>query len=346
MSDHRFYLAPLRGITDATFRTLFARHFGGFDLAVAPFISTVSGSRIKPSLLKDVAPERNPDLPVTPQLLSKDPDGFIGMARCLAEKGYETVNLNLGCPYPMVAKKGRGSGMLPFPDRVAAFLDRVVPAIPCSLSIKTRLGRHDPEEIFRLMPVFNRYPIDELIIHPRTGVQMYEGKPDLATFSDCLEASAHPVVYNGDIRSPAGFTCLTDRFPTLRRWMIGRGAVANPFLPESIRTGSGSPPADLNRFHAFHDALLHAYGEILYGPAHLVDRMKGFWYYFSQSFPESHPYIKRIRRTGTPEQYREAVTDFFRSDPTWRPTACEETTGGLLEDTRRHHSGGGDSSLE
>jgi tRNA-dihydrouridine synthase len=346
MSDHRFYLAPLRGVTDAHFRTLFARHFGGVDLAVAPFISTVSGPRIKPSLLKDMAPERNRDLPVIPQLLSKDPDGFVNMARRLADQGYDTVNLNLGCPYPMVAKKGRGSGMLPFPDRVAAFLDRVVPAIPCTLSIKTRLGRHDPEEIFRLMPVFNRYPLAELIIHPRTGVQMYEGRPDLESFSACLGESVHPVVYNGDIRSPAGFTCLKARFPAVRRWMIGRGAVVNPFLVETIRAGGKIPPPDLNRFRAFHEALFHAYAEILYGPAHLVDRMKGFWYYFSQSFPESHRLINRIRRTGSPEQYQEAVSAFFRSDPAWHPTAWEATTGGSLETTHRHPTGGGDAPLE
>ncbi len=335
MAPHRFYLAPLRGITDVTFRNVFSRHFGGFDIAVAPFISTVSTPRIKPSLLKDVRPDRNRSLPVIPQLLSNDPEGFIRMARRLADLGYGIVNLNLGCPFPMVAKKGRGSGMLPFPDRVAAFLDRVVPAIPCSLSIKTRLGRHSAEEISRLMPVFNRYPLSELVIHPRTGVQMYGGVPDLATFSDCLAGSLHPVVYNGDIRSPAIYRCLRDRFPGVRRWMIGRGAVADPFLVETLKTGSDARMADMGRFTAFQEDLSAAYGEILAGPAHMVDRMKGFWYYFSRSFPENRRDIQQILRSTSPAGYHAAVSAFFRADPVWRPAASDPRTGGGLEDTNR-----------
>lgn len=317
-ADHKFYLAPMRGITDAVFRTLFARRFPGFDLAVAPFISTVSGRRVKPALLKDIFPESNPTLPVVPQLLSKDPDDFILMAGRIADMGYNIVNLNLGCPYPMVAKKGRGSGMLPFPDRVAAFLDRIVPAIPCELSVKTRLGRHDPEEIFRLIPIFNQYPLAELIIHPRTGVQMYEGRPDLETFAACLGENIHPVAYNGDIRSFSNWEALAARFPAVRRWMIGRGAVADPFLIESIRSGKPGSSPDLIRFQEFHDALFDSYKNILSGPAHPIERMKGFWYYFAWSFNDSGQWIKKIQRARTPEQYQEAVSVFFASQPGWK----------------------------
>ena len=335
MPPDRLYLAPLRGLTDGVFRTVFSRHFSGFDLAVAPFISTVSTPRVKPTLLKDIRPERNRAMPVVPQLLSNDPEGFIRMARRIADLGYGEINLNLGCPFPMVAKKGRGSGMLPFPDRVAAFLDRVAPAIPCALSVKTRLGFHAADEIFRLMPVFNRYPLSELIVHPRTGVRMYGGRPDLETFSACLAESALPVVYNGDIRSPAAFHCLKDRFPAVRGWMIGRGALADPFLAEHLKAGSEKIPPDLTRFRVFQEDLFRSYDEILSGPAHTVDRMKGFWYYFSQSFPENRRDIKKIPRSRSPEGYHDAVSAFFAADPVWRPAESDPPTGGCFEDTDR-----------
>jgi tRNA-dihydrouridine synthase len=223
--------------------------------------------------------------------------------------------------------------MLPFPDRVAAFLDRVAPSIPCTLSIKTRLGRQSPEEIFRLMPVFNRYPLSELIIHPRTGGQMYAGHPDLETFSACLAESAHPVAYNGDICSLNALKRLKARFPAVRSWMIGRGALADPFLAEHLKAGSEKIPPDLNRFRAFQEDLFHSSDAVLSGPAHTVDRMKGFWYYFSRSFPESKRDIKKILRAKTPDGYRGAVSAFFETDPPWRPAALESTTGGFFENT-------------
>ncbi|MDM8539413.1 tRNA-dihydrouridine synthase family protein, partial [Desulfobacterales bacterium HSG17] len=232
------YLAPMRGLTTFTFRNVFSRFFHGFDLAVAPFITSVNSRRIKDSYLKDVLPANNLKMQVIPQVLSKSPEDFIFLAARLYELGHETINWNLGCPFPMVAKKGRGSGMLPHPEIIESFLEKVITAIPNNLSIKTRLGRNNADEIFDLMPVFNRYPLTELIIHPRTGIQMYEGLTDLNTFEKCVEMSNHPVVYNGDIVDIQRYQKLCSRFKTINRWMIGRGALMNPFLPDTIKAGT------------------------------------------------------------------------------------------------------------
>jgi len=306
-------LAPIRGITDAVFRNAFSKHFGGFDIAVAPFIATQKCRRVKPSGLKDVMPENNSGMPVVPQLLSKDPDAFVIFANALFDLGYETVNWNLGCPFPMVANKQRGSGMLPFPDKIEAFLEKTLSAIPNTLSVKTRLGRNDVNEIFHLMPIFNRYPLTEIIIHPRTGRQMYEGETDLETFEKCLPLSAHPVVYNGDITDIDTFRTLCGRFKTINRWMIGRGALYDPFLPGIIKkdTDIQTPNTKHQTMKHFHDELFYEYSLLLAGPSHLLQRMKGFWKYFALSYEDNGKIRKKIFKTNKIRRYEELVARFF-----------------------------------
>ena len=188
------YLAPLRGFTEFIYRNAFVRHFGGFDLAVAPFIPTMTAARFKKAHLTDVLPENNQAMPVIPQIIGNKPEDFIPLAKRLSDLGYDTVNWNLGCPFPMVAKKQRGSGLLPHPQKIEAFLEATLPAIPNRLSVKVRLGRKKTDEILALLPIFNRYPLDEVIVHPRTGKQMYGGEPNLDMFEKCLEACVHTTV--------------------------------------------------------------------------------------------------------------------------------------------------------
>ena len=312
------YLAPLRGFTNAVFRNVFSQFFDGVDLAVSPFISTTDSRRVRDCHVRDVLPENNRSMPVIPQIIGNDPEAFIRMARHLADLGYTGVNWNLGCPFPMVARKQRGSGMLPYPDRIDAFLDRVLPQVPCGISIKARLGRYSNEEIFRLIPVFNRYPLTEVIIHPRTGVQMYDGRPDIDAFGRCLGQLRHPVVYNGDIRRLADVAALSERFPAVHGWMIGRGVLINPFLPALIKANRDGFPEKIDRFRKFHDALFAAYRDVFSGPGHLVERMKGFWGYFSLAFEDARKLLKQIRKIRLPEAYMDRVSRFFDTEAVWR----------------------------
>ncbi len=311
------WLAPLRGLTDAVYRTALAHHFPGIDLAIAPFITTHSGRRIKAAHVQDLLPANNRGLPVIPQILSKHPDDFVHLANHLFDLGYASVNLNLGCPFPQVANKGRGSGMLPFPDRVDLFLEATLLRLTGRLSIKTRLGRHSPEEIQALIPIFNRYPLQEVIVHPRTGVQMYTGHPDLEAFAACIDQLAHPVVYNGDIKRLDDYRRLAERFPSAAGWMIGRGVIANPFLPGDIKSGRDAGDNKVARFKRFHDDLFERYRLRLSGPGHLLNRMKGFWNYFPQCFRDSDKGRKRILKARSLAHYCEAVSLFFDRGPQW-----------------------------
>jgi tRNA-dihydrouridine synthase len=317
LNKNFLYLAPLRGFTDCIFRNAFTRHFEGFDAAIAPFIPTVKAKGIKASHLADVLPENNSFLSLVPQIIGNDPEEFVTLAGCLFDLGFATVNWNLGCPYPMVAKKQRGSGLLPYPEKIDAFLEKTMMVIPNRLSIKTRLGRRQPNEILELMPIFNRYPLEEIIIHPRTAKQMYAGEPDLDIFAECIQLSTNPVTYNGDITDLETYRYLAARFNAVDRWMIGRGAIINPFLPAIIKSGSDTVNDKFEKFRIFYEDLFEQYRQVFSSPEHLLTRMKGFWTYFSQSFKDGSGIRKKIHRTDTLDNYLDIVERFFETEAKW-----------------------------
>ena len=307
MTTKHLILAPLRGFTDAVFRNAFQRHFQGVDEAVAPFVTSIKGLRIKPSHLRDLTPADNRTMAVVPQILSNNPDEFICLANTLMDLGYGEINWNLGCPYPMVAKKKRGSGLLHHPDIIDRMLEKTLNGFSGSVSIKTRLGRFSADEMDRLIPVFNRYPLTRVILHPRTGVQMYAGNVDLKAFESSLARISHRVVYNGDINDLATFQSLEAKFPAVSGWMLGRGLIANPFLPEMIQSGTRLILHRKARFSKFHHDLVDEYCHRFSGPGHVLDRMKGFWRYFAVGFADGRRILKRIRKADSLDRYYQVV---------------------------------------
>jgi len=318
MKSFQLYLAPLRGFTDYIYRNAFAKFFDGFDKALTPFIPTVTADRFKPSHLKDVLPENNLSMPIVPQIIGNHPDDFINLAVRLFDLGHSTVNWNLGCPFPMVAKKQRGSGLLPYPQKIETLLEKIVPSIPNRLSIKVRLGRKKPHEIFQLMPIFNRFPLAEIIIHPRTGIQMYDGRADLDTFEMALEQTTHRIIYNGDITDLKTFQDVFNRFQSINDWMIGRGAIANPFLPAIIKAGKDDITNKVDVFRCFYQELFEQYRRRFAGPGHLLNRMKGFWTYFSKSFHNGRKIEKKVHRTQNLHRCLEIVDRFFEEEAQWK----------------------------
>ncbi|MCP4116603.1 MAG: tRNA-dihydrouridine synthase family protein [Desulfobacteraceae bacterium] len=317
--EKKLILAPLQGFTDAAFRQVYPRHFTGFDEAMAPFISTMGEKRLKPSRIKDVLPENNPILPVVPQILGNVAEDFIFLTHHLADMGYTRVNWNLGCPHSKIAKKRRGSGLLCWPDHIDSFLEQVVGAIPCSLSVKVRLGRNRDDEIYDLLPVFDRYPLEEIIVHPRTGVQLYTGQADIDAFGRIAEKTRHSLVYNGDITEAEGFHRIAARFPMVDRFMIGRGVLADPFLPAAIKGEVRDRSEDLARIKRFHDDLFETYDSNFYGPSHIAGRMKGFWNYLAPSFKGGKKALKRIFKSKNREEYLIQARLFFSEEIPFSP---------------------------
>lgn len=317
--DTKLILAPIQGYTDVVYRTCYARHFPGLDEAIAPFISTMGQQRIKPSRFRDVLPENNPGMPVVPQILGNHPGDFLFLASVLADAGHDTVNWNLGCPHSKVAKKRRGSGLLPCPDEIRGFLDTIMGKLPCRLSLKVRLGRYLPTEIFALLPIFDEYPLSEIIVHPRTGVQMYTGSADADAFAQVKQNTRHALVYNGDITGIESFARIKGRFPDIDRFMIGRGILANPFLPAVLKGAEPAAVYDTMRLKRFHDDLFEAYAGIFKGPAHLIGRMKGFWAYLGPGFPGSGKSLKVLLKSTRTSQYLDAAARVFETHQEFLP---------------------------
>ena len=314
LGEQRLYMAPMKGLTDHLFRTAFAEHFGGVDLAVAPFISSKRDYTFKQKYIKDVLPENNTALPVIPQILSNSAKDFVALANHLFDLGHGSVNWNLGCPSRTVTGKKRGAGMLPHTDLIHTFLEETVSGIKGMLSVKLRLGWTSSDDIFRLLPILNQYPLEALIIHPRTGLQEYDGEIDLDAFEQCLSSLKHPVVYNGDIKTYDDFERLSRRFEGVSQWMIGRGCLVDPFLPTIIKTGEAEIPDRVRSIMQFHDALFESYSRVLHGPSHVLNRMKGLWRYLSFSLKVCEKTLKRINKSQRLEQYSALIDHLFETE--------------------------------
>ena len=322
------YSSPLQGFTDFRFRNAFQLYFGGIDQYIAPYIRLNGKTEIKPSNDRDILPANNSSLKLIPQIITKDADEFLFVAKHVQNLGYTELNWNLGCPYPMVAKRGMGSGLLSVPEKIDEILNRVSAETDIRVSVKMRLGYESPMEIFLVLPVLEKYRLANITIHPRIGKQLYKGDVDLNTFEESLRLTSHKIFYNGDINSVQSFREMKDRFPAINNWMIGRGLIADPFLPAMIKADNPVyPETRYEVFNSFHDALFSSYEEALSGQKHLLIKMYSFWEYFIQSFPNSPKGLKKIKKAQNINVYREAVKQIIFNEATGN--ASHYTSGHL-----------------
>jgi tRNA-dihydrouridine synthase B len=307
--------SPLQGFTDFRFRNAFQRFFGGIDKYIAPYIQVNGKMEIKPATERDILPANNRSINLIPQIITKDANEFIFVAKAVQKLGYTELNWNLGCPYPMIAKRGMGSGLLSMPEKINEILTRVFAETDIQVSLKMRLGYESSQEIFHVLPVLERYRLSNITIHPRTGKQLYWGEVDLKAFKECLGLSSQIIFYNGDITSVQSFREMKERFPTINNWMIGRGLIADPFLPAMIKDDNPVFPENrLEVFSSFHDALFSSYEEALSGQKHLLMKMYSFWEFFIQSFPASQNGLKKIKKAKNISDWREAVRQIIDSE--------------------------------
>jgi tRNA-dihydrouridine synthase len=210
----KIYQAPLQGFTDFTFRKAVSECFGGVDKYFIPYLSFGKGREIKKSQIREVFPENNSNLPVIPQVLFSDEEELFDLIAILLDYGYPEINLNLGCPYPMATNKGRGAAWLQRPGELNEIFQRLYAKnFSAKFSVKMRAGMSNDQEAKAIFEVINQFPIDELIFHPRTASQMYEGKANPQLFAEAISLVKHPVVYNGDLFSVSDFQELKTLLP-------------------------------------------------------------------------------------------------------------------------------------
>jgi len=311
------YLAPMQGYTEAEFRLAWAMFFSGIDVAVSPFIPLSEGIVFRAKHLNDIMPGRNQKLAVVPQVLGNNSEQIIRLARRIADLGYETINWNLGCPKISVAKKQRGSGLLPFPNKIRSILDQVIPNIPVQLSIKTRLGFQSPDEFYELLPVYNDYPLQSLIIHPRIGSQMYEGNLFLEVLDQTINLVKHTIVFSGDISNIRSFEALRKRYPTIEHWMLGRGVLVNPFLPEIILEGSQhlDEATIRHKQYYFAEELYCGLKDKLRNEHTVLNKLKDYWSYFARWFTGEQQVFDTLSRLHSLKEFIHVSNIVLRNNP-------------------------------
>ncbi len=295
-----FYIAfaPLQGYTDAVYRRAHHECVGGVDEYYTPFVRIESGE-VRRKDLRDTDPAADEGVPTVPQVIARDGNEFAHLCDALQGQGWGRIDLNMGCPFPMQVKSGRGSGLLQHPDRVGEILREMQHRPEVTFSVKMRLGQECVDEGAALMPIINDMPLLHVTLHPRLGRQQYKGMPDREAFRRFYEECKHPMVYNGDITEPAQMAELRGEFPRLKGFMLGRGLLARPWL-----LGDRAPREVLKDMHAI--VYRHA-TDHLCGDSQILSRLHAFWEYLD--IP--HKQKKAIMKSTTLRRYDEAVAMAF-----------------------------------
>ncbi len=283
--------APMEGVTGRDLRELHAACFPGVGRYWLPFLSPASNHRLTPRQQRELEPGSLPCERLVPQVLTKDPADFLWAASVLGELGYRELNLNLGCPSGTVVSKGKGAGMLRDPAALDRFLEAIFSASPLPVSIKTSIGLEDPAEWDALLPVFARYPVRELCLHPRTRRELYRGGVHFQAFLNAADVLPFPLRYNGNLFSLAAVQKLEAACPGLSGAMLGRGLLADPALITRCTGGLRSRDALIR----FHEELAARYLAVMHPDGAVLPKFKELWMYLSLLLPEERAW-NRLRK--------------------------------------------------
>ncbi len=305
----KIYFAPLEGITGHIFRNAYNEIYGHIDKYFAPFISPSEKCPITPRERKEVTPENNQGFYLVPQILTCRSEHFIEGARELQAMGYKEINLNLGCPSGTVCAKGKGAGFLPETLALQKFLDDIYSyagSDSVKISIKTRLGYFNPDEFYDLLDIFNKYPVSELIVHPRIKSDFYKGEPRKEYYAYALEHSKCPLVYNGNIFSAKDYEEYSGSFGTgLDPVMLGRGLISDPSLADKLKGFTAE--TDFAKFKRLHDTIYHEYQKVMSPDINVLYKMRELWSYWQTLFDGKERDIKRLLKAKKYEEYEDVV---------------------------------------
>lgn len=311
-NEHTIWLAPLHGITYYYFRNVLFQHCAGIDRVIAPFVPAQSHDKLNVKKWVDLQPAHNPHLPIIPQLMGNDADAIVDTIDVLQETyAFQDVNWNIGCPMNPIVRKKRGCGIMPHLPMIEEVVSKVTSETSVNFSIKMRLGMWNKEEGMEIIQMLNEYRIDRVIIHPRLGIQQYEGTVDLDGFSQMVALSRHQVVYSGDIVDFEGFQSIQKQFPHIHEWMIGRGALRDPFLIQEIKQQQKMPrDLKMELFQAYYHDLKESLF-CLKGAQSALPKLKELWKYLAAFFQLSENQLKMVLTTQDIHDFEKVTEPFF-----------------------------------
>lgn len=304
----RFYFAPMEGLTDSIYRRLHHKYFPGADAYYMPFLSPTVHRQLTPREARELPYADTVGFYAVPQLLTKVSADFLWAAEQCRDRGYDEVNLNLGCPSGTVVAKGKGSGMLRDLDALDRFLNDIFAAAPLPITVKTRLGLTSPEEFPAILEILNRYPIKELTVHPRVRKAFYKGDVELDSFRYAYTNSTNPLCYNGDLLGTAQVEALNREFPNVAAVMIGRGLIGDP----GMLTSGGTT---VEMLEPFLEELLEEYLREFGGSRNAMFRLKENWGFLIHLFDDHDKLKKRLFKTTDIGEYRQIVREILHTLP-------------------------------
>lgn len=301
------HFAPLQGHTDDVYRRTHHTLIGGIKRYYTPFVRVEAGG-IRSKDYRDIDPKNNMETPVTPQIIFRDCKELQYLTREIESLGYTTIDLNMGCPFPLQARHGRGSGILAHTDIIAEVAEFIKANPHLSFSVKMRLGWEDPEEWRPVLEFLNHTPLAHITLHPRTGIQQYKGTIDLESFEHFYHACQHPIIYNGDLTTLPHLHEIEARYPRLAGLMLGRGLLCCPTLAQEYTEGREFTHTE--RIHALrklHTKLMEQYATIVKGDAQLHSKMRVYWEYTEPLI--GHKPYKKIMKSGNLRNYLNAIEE-------------------------------------
>ena len=304
----QYYFAPMEGITDSIYRDLHSKYFPGIHRYYTPFFSPTMHQTLTQREQRELPLADSLHYPLIPQVLTKVPEDFLWFAQVCKDRGYKEINLNTGCPSGTVTAKGKGSGMLRDLNALDRFLDSILASSPLPVSVKTRIGFSSPDEFPEILEVFNRYPITQLILHPRVRDQFYKGSVDLAAFEYAVKTCKCDLVYNGNLNTKDDIEMFAKAYPSVSAVMLGRGLIGDPGLV----TPQGATAAQLKGFTG---ELLEVYTEVFGSARNAMFRMKENWRHLLCKFENSEKLGKKLRKTTDLQEFKSITAEIIHSCP-------------------------------
>lgn len=308
----KIYSAPLQGFTEAVWRNVHSAVFGCIDGYYTPFVRYEHGE-IRSKDIRDVERKNNTAPSLVPQIIAATPDEMHPIMELLLKEGYERVDINLGCSFPLQVRKKHGAGLLPHPDMVASLMRAAAAYRGVEFSVKMRLGLDCKDEWRALIPVLNEAPLRHITMHPRLGIEQYKKPADIEAFAEFFAECKHPVIYNGDVVSLQDIQRIEGSFPGLKGVMLGRGLLSNPALGVEYVRGSELSVGELCALvQQMHDAMVRELSPRLQGNTQFLTKMKPYWEYLLPDMPKR--LRKAIVKATTIEKYQMAVAAALKGD--------------------------------
>lgn len=307
-------LAPMQDVTDLPFWNLL-KNYGGADVYFTEYFRVHATSNLDPNILKSIT--QNPTGgPVIAQMIGNDIPALVRTARELQQYPVAAVDLNLGCPAPVVYRKCAGGGLLRDPKHVDAILGALRDAVAIKFTVKTRLGFDSSEVFSELLPIFRKHSLDLLTVHGRTVKEMYRSEVHYEFIAQAVTEVGCPVLANGNIYSAQkGSEVL--QLTGAQGLMIGRGAIRNPWLFGQIRQyRRGEPVLQPNGHEVFRYVM--ALYDAVCSPdvceASQVQKMKKYMNYLGMGVEASGQFLHQIRRVTTKADFVRLCEEFLDHD--------------------------------